>query len=98
MAEGSVDDLLQLSPDGRRLIISHPCAVVDPAGFRLRNHRQPIFQAQHIGNFVNRKGGPPEVSEFPGAVYGSRVEHDMRMNVMFVNVGADDKSVFPLGQ
>ena len=71
--------------------------VAAPAGFWLRYHRQAIFKAQHIGDFTDRKGGPPEVSELPCAVQSSRVEHDMRVDMMFVHMGTDDKSVFSLG-
>ena len=38
VTEGGVNQLLQLPPDGRRLILSQPCAVAAPAGLRLRDH------------------------------------------------------------
>ena len=76
--------------DSRRVVLSQPCAVTAPARFRFGNYRQSIFQTQHIGDFATRKGGPPEVSESPGAAYGGGVEYDMRVDVMFVNMGADE--------
>ena len=54
--------------------------------YRASCWRSRFFQAQNIGDFTNCERGPPEISEFPGAVQGSRVEHDMRVNMMFVNV------------
>ena len=62
------------------------------------NHRQAIFKAEKVGYSSDGEGGAPEIIELPRAVQRGRIEHDVRVNVFLVCMGADDKSVFAFRQ
>ncbi len=63
---------------------------------RILHDGQPVLDAQRIVEPTHGPGAAPKVSELPCAVKGRGIPDDMIMNVVFVNVGADNKSVVPV--
>ena len=55
-----------------------------------------MFQTNQVAQPLHRKGGKPEIFEFPGSVQGSRIINNVVVNVRPVDVGGNDKSVFAL--
>lgn len=60
------------------------------------NHRQAVFQANQVTQPLHRKGGKPEIFEFPGSVQGSGIINNVVVDVRPVGVGSNDKSVLAL--
>ena len=57
-----------------------------------------VLNADCIIEPPHRFGASPKISEFSGVVQRGGVPDDVIMDVGFVNVGADDKCVSPLGE
>src|SRR5699024_7223244 len=50
-------------------------------------------QTELVIHAPDRPGGTPEVAEFLLTVQRRRIDYDMVMNMVLINMGADDKSV-----
>ena len=55
-----------------------------------------MFQTNQVAQPLHRKGGKPEIFEFPGSVQGSGIINNVVVDVRPVGVGGNDKSVFTL--
>ena len=55
-----------------------------------------MLQADQIAQPLHRKGGKPEIFEFPGPIQGSGIINNVVVDVRPVGVGGNDKSVFSL--
>lgn len=60
------------------------------------DHGQVIFQTYPVGEPPQSPGRSPEVPVFPGAVERCGIVIDVVMNVFFVCMGGNEKSVFSL--
>ena len=55
-----------------------------------------MFQTNQVAQPLHRKGGKPEIFEFPGSVQGSGIINNVVVDVRPVGVGGNDKSVLAL--
>ena len=55
-----------------------------------------MFQANQVAQPLHRKGGKPEIFEFPGTIQGGRIINNVVVDVRPVGVGSNDKSVLAL--
>ena len=83
---------------GRLFLTSHPCAVVVAAGLRILYNGKPMLQAQLVIHAPDRPGGTPEVAEFFLTVQRGRIYDDVVMDMVFIHMGADNKSMVFLRQ
>ncbi|SJP05307.1 Uncharacterised protein [Clostridioides difficile] len=62
-------------------------------GFRVLHDRQAVFKTQPVREPPEGEAGAPKISEFPGAVKGGGIVIDVTVDVLFVCMGGNDKSV-----
>ena len=55
-----------------------------------------MLQTNQVAQPLHRKGGKPEIFEFPGSVQGSGIINNVVVDVRSVGVGSNDKSVLAL--
>ena len=55
-----------------------------------------MFQTDQIAQPLHRKGGKPEIFEFPGPIQGGGIINNVVVDVRPVGVGSNDKSVLAL--
>ena len=71
-----------------------PLVISGAAVPRIFNYGQPMLGTYKVAQPCNRFAGPAKVSEFPCAVKRGRVPYNVIVNMGFVYVRANDKSVF----
>ena len=64
--------------------------------FRVLDYRQPMLQTDNIAELRDRPARTEKVPELMRTVERSRIENNMRMNVLLVHMSADKKSVLTL--
>ena len=96
--QGSIDSPSQPFLVGRLFLTSHPGAVMVPAGLRILYNGKPMLQAQLVIHAPDRPGRAPEVAEFFLTVQRSRVYDNVIMDMVFIHMGADNKSMVSLRQ
>ncbi len=70
--------------------------VAAPAGPRIINHRQAIFDAEKSKFFSDGERGPPKIIELSGTVQRGRIEHDVRVIYVLCTHGCRQlKACFP---
>ena len=69
-----------------------------PAGFRILYNGKPMLQAQLVIHAPDRPCRAPEVAEFFLAVQRGRIYDDVVMDMVFIHMGADNKSMVSLRQ
>ena len=55
-----------------------------------------MLQTNQVTQPLHRKGGKPEIFEFPGPIQGGRIINNVVVDVRPVGVGSNDKSVLAL--
>ena len=70
-----------------------PFVVAQPVFLWILHHGQPVLGADQVGQPADSAVAPDEVLELPRTVQCRGVPVDVVMNVLFVGVGADEKSV-----
>ena len=86
----------QKLPVGGLCLIAQPFVVALSVPLRILHDGQPVLDAQRIVEPPHGSCAAPKVSELPGAVEGRGIPDDMIMDVVLVDVGADDESVVPV--
>ena len=88
-----VNRLTDLIPMSRRLLISKPDVIALPMRFWILNYGQLMLHTDLITQTADGKSGVKEVSEFSFPIQRRGVPDDMVVNMSFVYVGRDNKSV-----
>ena len=70
-----------------------PFVVAQPVFLRILHHGQPVLGADQVGQPADSAVAPDEVLELFRTVQRRGVPIDVVVNVLFVGVGADEKSV-----
>ena len=70
-----------------------PFVVAQPVFLWILHHGQPVLGADQVGQPADSAVAPDEVLELPRTVQRRGVPVDVVVNVLFVCVGADEKSV-----
>ena len=55
-----------------------------------------MLQTDQVAQPLHRKGGKPEIFEFPGSIQGGGIINNVVVDVRPVSMGGNDKSVFAL--
>ena len=79
-------------------LTAQPLVVTLALAFWILDNRVSVFDADGIIEPPHSLGTAPKVSELSGVVQGGRVPNDVIMDVGFVNMGTDNKSVIALGE
>ena len=96
MSKSCVYCYTQKLPVGGLCLIAQPFVVALSVPLRILHDGQPVLDAQRIVEPPHGSCAAPKVSELPGAVEGRGIPDDMIMDVVLVDVGADDESVVPV--
>ena len=81
-----------------RRLTAQPFVVALAPALGIGHNRVSVFDANGIVQPPYRPPGPEEVPEFSGAVQSGGIPNDVVMNMCFVDVGADNKSMIALGE
>ena len=78
---------------GELVVTAAPFVVAQTVPLRILYNRQPVLCADQIGQPADGAVAADEVLELPRTVQCRGVPVDVVVNVLFVGVGADEKSV-----
>ena len=98
MLQCLVDHHSQLLPMGWLRLIAQPFIVAFTMGIGVLDNGQSIFNADGVAQVPNSLCTAPEVSEFPVTVQIDRTPNNVIMHMGPVNMSANKKGVFALGE
>ena len=79
-------------------LIAQPLVVTFAVGLWVLDNGQSVLNADGVAQSTDGFCAAPKVAELPVTVQVDRTPNDMIMDMGLVNVSADDKGVFALGE
>ena len=79
-------------------LIAQPLVVTFAVGLWVLNNGQSVLNADGVAQSTDGFCTAPEIAELPVTVQVDRTPNDMIMDMGLINVGANDKGVFALGE
>ena len=83
---------------GGLCLIAQPLVVTFAVGLWVLNNGQSVLNADGVAQSTDGFCAAPKVAELPVTVQVDRTPNDMIMDMGLINVSADDKGVFALGE
>lgn len=98
LCQGVVNGSTERFPMGGLRLVPQPLVVAFSVGLWVFDNGQPVLNAESIAQMPDGFCAAPKVAELPVTVQIDRTPNNMIMDMGFVDVGADDKGVFALGE
>ena len=83
---------------GKRFIISKPLAVMPFGAFGIFDNGKPIFKTKAVGYLGKSLAASLKIPKLSCTIKRGGIEDNMIMDMRFVNVGGNDKSVVAFGE
>lgn len=83
---------------GGLFLIAQPLVIALAVTLRILHDGVSVLNADGVIEPPHSAGAAPKVTELPCLIYGSGVPNHMVMDMLFVDMGADDIGVFTLGK
>ena len=98
LCQGFINGNTEQFPMGRFRLVAQPLVVALSVGLGILYNGQPVLNANGVAQTPDSFRAAPKVAELPVTVQIDRTPNDMIMDMGFVDVSADDKGVFALGE